>query len=289
MGASFVLALAVILTAPQSSLPAAVPSSAPQAVAIAPPPADAEVERFLREAEIVRTKGAKKGITGTVRATLSDGKLTHDASIQTIDEYKREFRTAMGVEFDFRDSWTFNVAGYKVDRLIGLNMVPVSIARTHRSTPSAWTWWIDDVLMDEGERTKQKVQAPDPGYYSRQRAMMHLFDELISNTDRNQGNIIYTKDWRLWLIDHSRAFRKNTALKMPSHITRCDRQVFERLKALDRETLKREVGKQLDDGQIKALLARRDIIVKKLESAGPSALFDRTTPAVTPPTSVAAR
>ena len=126
--------------------------------------------------------------------------------------------------------------------MIGLNMVPVSISRTHRSTPAAWTWWIDDVLMDEGDKVKNKVDAPDRNYYSRQRAMMYLFDELISNTDRNQGNIVYTKDWRLWLIDHTRAFRKNTALKMPARITRCDRQVFERLKALDRETLKTEVG-----------------------------------------------
>ena len=105
--------------------------------------------------------------------------------------------------------------------------------------------------------------------------MMRLFDQLISNVDRNMGNIVYTKDWRLWPIDHTRAFRKNTDLKTPSHVTRCDRQVFERLKALDRDTLKREVGKWLDDGQIKALLARRDLIVKKLEALGPSALFDR--------------
>ena len=72
---------------------------------------------------------------------------------------------------------------------------------------------------------------------------MYFFDELISNVDRNLGNILYTKDWRLWLIDHTRAFRKNTALKTPSHITRCDRRVFEGLKALDLPTLKREVGK----------------------------------------------
>ena len=155
-----------------------------------------------------------------------------------IDETKREFRTNQGVEFDFRDSWTFNVAAYKIDRLIGLNMVPPSISRSHRSTPSAFTWWIDDVLMDEGDKVKNKVEAPDRNYYLRQRAMMYLFDELISNTDRNQGNIVYTKDWRLWLIDHTRAFRKNTTLKVPAQVSRCDRQVFEGLKALDREKLK---------------------------------------------------
>jgi len=291
MGASFFLAAAISMAVPPgaSQSPAAAPVP-PAAIAVAPVPPDAEIERFLREAEIVKTKDASKGVTNSMRATLSDGKLTHDAHIQTIDESKREFRTNAGVEFDFRDSWTYNVAAYKIDRLIGLGMVPVSVARNHRSTPAAWTWWIDDVLMDEMDKVKRKVQAPDTGYYSRQRVMMYVFDELISNTDRNQGNIIYTKDWRLWLIDHTRAFRKNTALKTPARLTRCDRQVFERLKALDRDTLKREVGKELDDAQIKSLLARRDAIVTKLESLGPSALFERSVPVLTQnPSSPAAR
>ena len=97
---------------------------------LAPIPADGEIERFLKEADVVSTKSTKKGVTDSLRATLSDGKLTHDAHIQNIDETKREFRTNQGVEFDFRDSWTFNIAAYKIDRLIGLNMVPPSISRT---------------------------------------------------------------------------------------------------------------------------------------------------------------
>ena len=289
MGGWFFLAAAITLAAPPGSGQAPAPPPAVAAVTVAPIPADGEIERFLKDADIVSTKSTKKGVTDSLRATLSDGKLTHEAHIQNIDESKREFRTNQGVEFDFRDSWMFNIAAYKIDRLIGLNMVPVSISRSHRSTPAAFTWWIDDVLMDEGDKVKNNVEAPDRNYYLRQRAMMSLFDELISNTDRNQGNIIYTKDWRLWLIDHTRAFRKNSALKVPSHITRCDRQVFEALKALDRDKLKAEVGRQLDDGQIKSLLARRDAIVKKLEGFGPSALFDRTAPPTTPPGSAAAR
>ena len=288
MGAWFFLAAAMTLAAPQESSQPAAPTTTIPAVAVAPVPADGEIERFLKEADVISTKSTKKGVTDSLRATLSDGKLTHDAQIQNIDESKREFRSNQGVEFDFRDSFAFNIAAYKIDRLIGLNMVPVSIGRTHRSAPTAFTWWIDDVLMDEGDKVKNKVDPPNPGSYSRQRVMMYVFDELIANIDRNQGNIIYTKDWRIWLIDHTRAFRKNSSLKVPGRITRCDKQVYERLKTLDRETLKAEVGKQLDDGQIKSLLARRDAIIKKLDSIGPSALFDRNAPVTTQPGATAA-
>jgi hypothetical protein len=284
-----VAVIAVALLSPLAAGKAQTPDPranvAPAAIAIAPPPADAEIERFLLEGKVGDTHGTKKGITGAQRATLSTPTLTHDAQIQNIDESKREFRTDRGIEFDFRDSWTFNIAAYKIDRLIGLNMVPVSVERRYRSTPSAFTWWLDDVLMDEGDRLKKKIEAPDRGYWSRQTMMMRLFDQLIANVDRNMGNIVYTKDWRLWPIDHTRAFRKNKELLTPAHVTRCDRKVFERLKALDLATLKREVGKWLDDAQLKALLARRDLIVKKLEALGPSALFDSTAPSLSPPAS----
>ena len=284
--------LAIVLLLPldvRTEQAAAQPATiGPAPVAVRPMPPDAEIEKFLLEGKVGDTHGTKKGITGAQRASLTTPALTHDAQIQSIDESKREFRTDRGVEFDFRDSWAFNVAAYRIDRLIGLNMVPVSIERRYRSTPSAFTWWIDDVLMDEGDRLKKKIDAPDRAYWSRQTTMMRVFDQLISNTDRNMGNIIYTKDWRLWPIDHTRAFRKNTELKTPAHVTRCDRKVFERLKALDEPTLKREVGRWLDGGQIKSLLARRDEIVKKIEALGPAALFDSTTPNLTPPVSAAA-
>src|SRR4051812_1668864 len=57
----------------------------------APPPSpspalsEAEKERFLQDAEIVRTKSAPDGITGSLRAVLTQGDLTHEAGIQTID------------------------------------------------------------------------------------------------------------------------------------------------------------------------------------------------------------
>jgi hypothetical protein len=257
---------------PQSPAPAT--RAAPEATS-ARVFSDGEMERFLKDGKVLTVKGTKKGVTDSSQATLTDGAITHDAHIQTIDEYKREFRSSMGVELDFRDSWTYNVAAYKLDRLIGLNMVPVSVAGRYRSNRAAITWWVDDVMMDEGDRTKKKIEPPDKVLWSRQWQMMRLFDELIANADRNLGNILYTKDWRLWAIDHTRAFRKHSTLKHQGYVSRCDRTVFEKLKTLDRDTLKRELGEYLDDGHIKSILARRDLIVKKIEGLGPAALFDR--------------
>jgi hypothetical protein len=236
---------------------------------------DAQIEQFLLKADVVKTKGISKGVTGSLRATLSDGTMTHDAHIQTIDESKREFQSASGTEFNFRDSWTFNIAGYKLDRLMDLNMVPVSVSRRFRSKPSAFTWWVDDVAMDEGDRLKKKLQPPDSKLWNEQMQLVRLFDQLIYNVDRNMGNLVITNDWRVWAIDHTRAFRTHDTLKAPDNVTRCDRHVLEQLKQLDKDTLKREMGSVLDEWQIRALLARRDAIVAKLEKAGDGVLFDR--------------
>jgi hypothetical protein len=249
--------------------------SAPAAQAALGIPSDAEIEEFLLKADVVKTKSTPKGITGSLQATLSDGKMTHDAHIQTIDESKREFQTGKGTEFNFRDSWTFNIAGYKIDRLIGLNMVPVSVSRRYQSKPAAWTWWVDDVVMDEGDRLKKKISPPEALSWYHQMQMVRLFDQLIYNIDRNMGNLLITKNWRVWAIDHTRAFRTHETLRSPESVSRCDRQVFEKLKQLEKETVKREVGTMLDEWQIRSLLARRDVIVKRIESLGPAALFDR--------------
>jgi hypothetical protein len=248
--------------------PVAPPQSAPLLT-------DEEQETFLLKARVIRTRAAGKGVTGSLRATLTDGTLTHDGQIQTVDEYKREFASSAGLELDFVDSWKFNVAAYRVDRMLGLGLVPVSVERDWHTARAAYTWWLDDVLMDEETRLKLKTPPPRALEWVEQMQLISLFDELIYNVDRNLGNLLITKDWRVWAIDHTRAFRMQARLRKPENVTRCDRQVFERLKQLDRAGLERELRGLVDSGRIRALLSRRDAIVKRIESLGPTALFDR--------------
>jgi hypothetical protein len=113
--------------------------------------------------------------------------------------------------------------------------------------------------------------------------IVRLFDQLIANVDRNMGNLVITRDWRVWPIDHTRAFRTHTSLAAPKNVTRADRALFERLKALDLETMRASTGKYLSSFEIEAVLKRRDAILQRLEMLGPAALFERVTWAVTPP------
>lgn len=251
--------------------------SAP-AVSVPAARSDTEIEQFLLHARVVKTRGVSKGITGTLRATLTDGTLTHDAQIQTIDERVAQFVSPSGTEFNFRDSWMYNVAAYRLDRLIGLGMVPVSVPRHWRSQGAAFTWWVDDVLMDEEARLKKKMPAPDYVAWNEQMQLVRVLDQLIYNVDRNLGNLLITKDWRILPIDHTRAFRTHHVLKSPTNVTRCDRQVFDALKRLDAPTLNKSMAEFLTRYEIEAILGRRNAIVALLDKAGPGAFFDRRPP-----------
>jgi len=232
-------------------------------------------EAFLTTAKVVKTREASKGITLTRRATLSDGNLTHDASIQTIDERKAQFETPMGKELNFRDTFKFNIAAYRLGRLLGLGgMIPPSVQRTYSGRTGAFTWWIDDVIGDEQNRLSKKITAPDSDNHARQVNIQLVFDQLIYNTDRNQGNTLYDKNWRMWLIDHTRAFRLYTTLPEQKVLQRCDAQLLAKLKQLDETTLKAQLGKWLEQGEIKGLLARRDRIVAIFDKLGPASLYN---------------
>ena len=242
------------LLAGQDAAPAAQPRLTPE-----------QMEAFLATAQVSKRRDAGSGVTGSSRVTLSDGRLTHDAHVQTVDIAQSVFQAGKATELNFKDSYRYNIAGYRLAQLIGLNTVPMSVERTINGKPSAVTWWVDGVKMDEKERLKQKTLGPDPVRTTKQLQVMRVFDELIQNRDRNQGNILWTSDFTMWLIDHTRAFRLGKTLLKPENLTRCDRALLDHLRAITPESLSKAVGDSLTRPEQEALLARRDAIVKLYE------------------------
>jgi hypothetical protein len=239
---------------------------------------DLQQEEFLRTARIIKSRETDKGVTASIRATMTDGTLTHDVHIQSVDIAKSEFQAKGQIEFNFRDNWRFNIAAYRIDRLLGLHLVPVSVEGTWRNNPAAFTWWVDEVLMDEGERLKKKIAPPDPPCWGEQARLLRLLDAVIDNTDRNLGNTLIAKNWRIWAIDHTRAFRYSKTPRNLPTITGIDREVLARLEALDFQTMKRAVGDYINDPDIRNVLSRRDAIVGHFRKRGEPAFFTRRDP-----------
>ena len=245
--------------------------SSPQAASTAvkvqePQLSEEEMRNFLLTAGVVKDKNASKGITGVRRLTLSNGAITHDAAFQAIDEYKSRMEFGDGrSELNFRDSYKYDIAAYELAKLLGLgDMMPVTVQRKYQGKTGAMSWWLP-VKMDEAQRLNKKIEPPDREAWNRQMYKMRAFTQLVYDTDRNLGNVLISEDWHLWMIDFSRAFRLHHDLENAKNLVRCDRQLLEKLRQLDRGEFKAKAGAYLTQPEIDAVMARRDVIVKFFE------------------------
>ncbi len=178
---------------------------------------------------------------------------------------KTEVKIANGkTKLDFRDDCRFEVAAYRLSKLLGLDNVPPVVKRKIGGVTGTLQVWVENAMM-ERQRSSEKLQAPSKLPWTYQWQTLRLFDSLIDNYDRNAGNILIDSDWKLWMIDHTRAFGTTKKLTNPQLIRQCSRDLWERLQGLDREVLKEECKKVLTATQIRALLARRDLLVEHIQ------------------------
>jgi hypothetical protein len=220
-----------------------------------------QIKQFLLTAKVVKSRHTSKGITDPWRLTLTDGTVTHDASFQSIDEHKATKELATGTELGFVDSYKYNIAAYQLAELLGLDdMMPVYVERKWEGNPGSLSWWLP-VKMDEVERHKQKLTAPDADAWNNQMYKVRVLDELVYDNDPNLTNVLIGEDWKIWRVDFTRAFRLHKDLKDPKDLVRCDRQLFEKLKALNGNELAEKIQRYLNKEEVKAVMARRDKIV----------------------------
>ena len=112
-----------------------------------------EIEEFLQKATDRQSERDRSiGTTNPLKLTLDDGRRQQLAVFKSLDERKPgATQLSGGIEIDFKDSWMFEVAAYEINKLLGLDMVPVTIARTYRGQKGSLQFWIDNT--HHGERT----------------------------------------------------------------------------------------------------------------------------------------
>ena len=241
---------------------------------------DSRIEECLAKGKMLKGTETMEGVTRPFKVRLECEGETRNALFKSVDEHRRGITRLQGAgaEMNFSDDYRYERAAYLLDRELGLGMVPVAVIRTRRGD--------DGALIDWLENASHETEMPNPptgrqmAELARQKKLMYLFDALIENTDRRPPNwMIGNDDWKLYLIDHSRAFRTNKRLPTQylDQPTRLNRDLFQRLQELDEETLRDLMKSLLDGNQIGAILARRDAIIEKIEGdlveLGESAVF----------------
>lgn len=223
---------------------------------------DDALEQWLAQAEVISIEDLDSGITNPRRVTLrKDGVELRAVFKQLSTDFGIQNRSRAMNE---SDRFEYEMAAYKLDRLLGLDMVPVTVPRTINGRRGVLQFWVEDSInlrkmLEQGLRPAGWCAA-EPQYN-----LMNVFDILIHNTDRTQQNALFTKDWMLVLIDHTRAFPthlKNPVLLYLGEI-RLPPALAGRLKTLDREMLQQALGPYLHPRQIDALLKRRDRLLNE--------------------------
>ena len=220
---------------------------------------------FLQHAKIIASEREKKGKSNALHLTLSDGKLTHDASFQPIDEKQTQGPGPGGtVELNFRDYWGYDIAGYRIAKLLGMDdMVPVYTERKRNGTTGAVSFRVSDVQFDEADRYHRKIAVPPAVLdgWNKQMYKVRVLTQFLYDMDDNLTNVLITKDWKIWRIDFTRAFRLQHDLKNAKDLVQCDREVLARLRQLSYDQVFDTTKPYLNKDEVKALFARRDKIV----------------------------
>lgn len=225
-----------------------------------------QMREFLLHAKVIKSKEIGTGVTHPQRLTLTDGTITHDAAFQSIDE-KQSVANLRGsgggpaVEFNFVDAYRYNLAAQELAGLVGLEyMMPVHVERTYNRRTGSLSWWVN-VMMDEGQRLKAGTKPPDNNDWNNQMYRMRVFAALVRDTDRNLGNVLITPQWKIMMIDFTRAFRLQAQLPSPKDLTKCDRALLAKIEGLTAESIKQATGDYLTKSEIEAVLKRRDMLV----------------------------
>ena len=156
-----------------------------------------------------------------------------------------------------------DVAAYRLDRLLGLDMVPVTVLRKVDGKDGSLQFF-PRTSKDEAERSSSGRGGSASCSLPAQWEAMYVFDTLIYNEGRSLQRMRYLPSrWNLILIEHERAF--TTSRGRPPHLANAPVNVSdgwrEALAELNDGVLAEHLADVLDKRRLNALGARRDQLI----------------------------
>lgn len=224
---------------------------------------DDELLTFLRNARMSDPVELNEGVTKPLRVTLEHDGIVARGIFRNVDEQQMFARYASERgEMFFRDRGVFECAAYQLARLLGVDHVPPVVERTFQRRGGSLQIWIEDSMTD-GERIRQGLADPARHRWSRQLNTMNVFDALVGNIDRNRGNMLIDEYWRVWFIDHTRAFRGSVPI--PENLASIERRFWHGLRTVEPADIESRLGAFLTAREMRGLLDRRSRLIEHYE------------------------
>jgi hypothetical protein len=236
--------------------------------------ADAELEKFLGEARIVkRTEVSPQGQRAELWDLEGEG-LKLRGVFKDIDEEQPAAGRTSARRYEHE------VAAYELDRMLDLGLVPVVVLREEDGRRGALRVLLETALDLVSIRSYQGLQGAGPeetikavaasyGIGSeelRQQVVgARVFDGLIGNQEREDPDKLFVPaEGRVSLVDHEQAFSLSADLD-PDLLYPCrpmPADLRTQLMTLSRDKLETSLGDYLSDTQIDAMLKRRDRVLE---------------------------
>jgi hypothetical protein len=157
------------------------------------------------------------------------------------------------------------LAAYRLDRMLGLGMVPATVRRSIAGRAGTLQF-VPAETLSERERVASGKFHSAPCPLQKQLDAMYVFDGLIRNTARTPSSMLYSlEDLLLLLVDHELSF--GTEEGLPTNLEDFRFVIGDQwrsaLSGLNDEMLRLQLGDVLDDDQLVALQNRRDALLEK--------------------------
>ncbi len=221
-----------------------------------------ELLDFLHSAPVTASRTLATGINKSRKLTLSQNGITAHAIFRTVDVTHSQRRNGSSL-VDFyvmRDYHAYEVAAYRMSRLLGIDRVPPVVLRTINGERGSLQLWIENART-EHQALAEGIALEKPTQRYLQRQLMYGFDQLIFNFDRHAANVLYDEADRMWFIDHTRSFRLLPRLAETQLPILCDREFCEALRALSPDRIRDEMKGVLNSLETEALIKRRKLLL----------------------------
>ncbi len=225
---------------------------------------DLEVmEKYLKTAAIGPSWKPVGKRTESYIVILDDGKTIRRGFMKFTN------RTRPNHQFPF-DSYKYELAAYELDKLFGLRLIPPVVERTVGERNASLQILIEDFITEEYRR-RHKVEPPDPAGFERTLDELKILEHLTysfticEQTSMDDILIDHERGWKIWRVDFSQAFDIYTEISPGCEISRCSKELYQKLSNVKDKTIRSKVKKYLNTDEITTLLKRKGLVIERLQ------------------------